>query len=88
MTEEQAMAARSPYDAQVTTLLDRIDGLSRQYQNPVLQARDVAYTAPDVAQYTPQRFSDVSGGGANTNREISPYWTLLGEQQRRRQLTA
>lgn len=48
----QAQAARTPYQAQINSLLDSIAGLGNQYANPVLKAQDVNFTAPDQSQFS------------------------------------
>jgi hypothetical protein len=83
---EQAKAAANPYMEQVNSLLSQMTQLGNQYQNPVMQAKDVHYAAPNLGQYSlgqgmsgPQNPSLQTPEGSGANPLLTG---LLGQKER------
>lgn len=74
-----ASAAGQPYVSKANSLMGTIADLSRQAENPVLQAAPVAYTPPALSSYD---FSQVGPATADTTTgftdQVTPYQLLFG----------
>lgn len=65
---------------QVTDLLSQITALGNQYANPVLQAGNVAYEAPDLGQYTGPLTNGISQGPGQGN--VDPIFNPIFNRER------
>jgi len=57
---QQALQARSPYEAQINSLLGQITKLGSQYASPVMRQNNLSFAAPSLDQYNLSR-----GGGVD-----------------------
>lgn len=79
----QARGARAPYMARISSLIQQIDSLGA---NPALQARAATYKAPELAQYTYDKYAAPSvGSGVDPNlaQGAGAYWSLLQGQKKK-----
>lgn len=80
----QAIAARSPYQQQIDSLLSQIAEFSNQYANPVMRTADVAFKAPTLSDYTMGKRSApgaAQAGGAQANVNPTFLGLLTGQQR-------
>jgi hypothetical protein len=73
-----ALAAAQPYMAQAQGSLTNVDNLGNEFANPVMQAQNIRYAAPDLAQYNYDQAQgpQLENSSALTDT-ISPYLSLL-----------
>lgn len=84
----EARKARAPYLQRINQLLNRIDSLG---VNPVFTPKTAAYKAPELAQYTYDRYATPSyGNGVDPGmaQNAGAYWTLLGNSKKREEQAA
>lgn len=82
----QARNARAPYMSRINQLIQQIDSLGT---NPALQARATTYKAPDLQQYTYDKYAAPSvGSGVDPGmaQGAGAYWTLLNGAKKKEQL--
>lgn len=78
----QARTAGQPYLNEVQALQSRIADLSRQYQNPVLQAAPVNYAAPSLGSYNTDRPAIQTPDQPAYQDQVNPYGFLFGDKRR------
>lgn len=81
----QARSARQPYSDRIKQLIGQIDAAGAVKN---FTPKTAAYKAPEIAQYTYDRFAaPTAGAGVNPGaaQQAGAYWTLLGKDEKKKQ---
>lgn len=82
-TYTDAYAGAQPYVSQADSLIRGLVDLSKQYQNPALAAKPVAYNAPSLDAYNFDNTGAPAAGGGQPvyADQLSPYSLLFNKKQ-------